>query len=390
MGGMLECEDRCLADSACKFFSTWQDAVINTFQCKLTTHCDRLEKNLAMTWTYANNRYKQPRVIRFQILGMYDSGTNALMDTLALNFPMCSHKREKGYLSEYFLPAREYCLQHTEIYKHSTPQEIAKAMRGESTDPGFSFDTFKTLAADVPVLAMVRDPLAQINGWDKAPYGMKACKCFPRIKCSWTVGNKQWLGRSCIVNETIINAPESGYGGGKVFGNFSNIFDLWNAYSGGYMKLRNSSLFKVFEVIKFEDLVVNPEVAIPRLATALGVDPPATLTPATRSAKSHGKSKGREEAIEKIISRKWLLQYPPALLKLGCFELNPSLLKKFTYEHDACNITGRLPPEEWPVPESKRTGFDDDDQIVQRNMRKVLEKTRAMLRESLLKKGLVI
>merc|ERR1712012_1265297 len=109
----------------------------------------------------------------------------------------------------------------------------------------------------IVVVAMVRDPLAQIKGWQKAPYGMTHCvaHCAETDTSSDCVDGTAWLVRPCSFKG--YQPGKQHQGKGRSGGNFSSLPDIWNSYVQGYLRLRALGGYKAMEIIRFEDLVLD-------------------------------------------------------------------------------------------------------------------------------------
>ena len=120
---------------------------------------------------------------------------------------------------------------------------------------------------------------------------------------------------------------------------FASTVDLWNTYTEMY--LRMDSLGFSVKVIRYEDLVLRTEDVIEEIGEFLNLKRNGSVKVMETTAKNHGHSVGRAEAINKIRSRSWLSGLPKADLAAICERLDADLLQRFRYEDCANQSAGR-------------------------------------------------
>lgn len=125
----------------------------------------------------------------------------------------------------------------------------------------------------VVTVALVRSPLAQISGWEKAPYDLQPC-----------VQHTLWLQNqlsSCALKGQT----------------FSGVTGVWNDYASEYHRLATSGRAIVVE---YERLVLKPEEVIREIVGELGLQIGDKFTMIDAPAKNHGDASGRQKALQSI------------------------------------------------------------------------------------------
>lgn len=247
------------------------------------------------------------------VLGLQDTGTNLLYQMLMIN--LGSHLT--FYDSTTLTPHGQY---RTGIWKHSNIKELydynASALERMSDDKVVAF-------------MMVRDPMSWLQSVSKAPYELSSC-----------TGGQDWLTRPCLhrVPAGYNQAPPK---------QFSNLEEVWNAWTSAYEHYYKNGLERGL-VIRYEDLVLEPERTMDVIAAKLNMDKPDSgWSIAEKSAKYHGDSHGRLEAIKKIESKSFLSSYVGSEVEDSCARLDPKLLDLLTYK--SCQGRARVSLEAVPV-----------------------------------------
>mmetsp|Transcript_66704 Transcript_66704/g.145458 ORF Transcript_66704/g.145458 Transcript_66704/m.145458 type:complete len:395 (+) Transcript_66704:170-1354(+) len=253
-----------------------------------------------------------------QILGLQNTGTNLLAAMMHLNFDphILYHDLSKGHGSSG--PWRRGIWKHAnlEVMSESSPTVLQEVQEEHAA-----------------ALVMIRDPVSWLQSMHKAPYELSTC-----------IAGSSWLSKKCV------HAVPAGYGqeGKRLPGVHKlvlpNIEAVWNEWNAAYSNATSYG-FAGGMVIRYEDLVLQPDETMQRIADFLKLPAPARVRPVLRSAKRHGQSVGHNEAIQKLTEKLYLKEYSPEELKVACSNLDEELMKKYSY--NSCNATslGRLANE---------------------------------------------
>mmetsp|Transcript_17595 Transcript_17595/g.31782 ORF Transcript_17595/g.31782 Transcript_17595/m.31782 type:complete len:353 (-) Transcript_17595:9-1067(-) len=230
------------------------------------------------------------------LLGPEDSGTNLLEHIIESNWPGKFVSTNKANM----------------LWKHSLwRKEIYSLLKKE----------FKDLKR-FPAIAALRSPISQVASWRKAPYDMKLCVARDLDKlntpCSADlsarpIGYRGWL-KSVGFRRTN-------------FKSFNTTMDVYNEYVRQYKSMARERLFKSFSLVLYEDMVFSPDRVVQELAMALGVPEPPHIQLVDAPAKKAGKPVGREVALDKLLSRKYMEDMGLVGLKTLCPSLDLSLVE---------------------------------------------------------------
>jgi len=237
-----------------------------------------------------------------QILGLYNTGTNLLQALLDKNFP-----------GVFVPPAHGRHAFGTIFWKHVQPTVLlrkAPSLKRQLQDH------------DAVGLAMIRDPLAWLQSTKTAPYDLKGCMRHGP--------GSAWLTEPCTLPLT------SDTGGGAAHTmrapqTLPSLPAFWNEWTQDYSRLEEFG-FRRNLVISYEDLVLDTEGVLHKIAQLVGVPPPATVQQKRAPAKS-GPGHGREKAVAKLRSKSWLNAYSPAERAAACARLSAPLMAQYDY-HD--------------------------------------------------------
>ena len=181
------------------------------------------------------------------------------------------------------------------------------------------------------MLAVVRNPLAQIVGWSKSPYDLASC-----VQNRDRGAGAEWLERQCRFSYSVPMPDWDCDDGCKACLHSSHTFkfaslpEVWNLYSEGYAHLAAMGFSGL--VLRYESLVLDPEASVERIAQFLGRAAPPALAGVEESAKGHGASHGRRTALAKLAHKPWLSYLRPEEVRAVCARLDPALLRRFDYD----------------------------------------------------------
>eukprot|EP00913_Durusdinium_trenchii_P006945 g6533.t1 len=261
-----------------------------------------------------------------QLLGMYDSGTNLMLATIVSNFPLCCQqayrpdimdlqieaqdhgllaRRSRENAARWVAESRGRCLHWATPEKHVNPLQMLDALKGQKMkhwDPKLvDFQQKHQIA----IVALVRDPLAQLQSWKKAPYGLE--RCAKRKRCAFhstatdCIPTTAWITEPCTWWD-----PARHHNAGITGGSFPSLPAIWNGYTLGYWRLRAESGYKQVLLVKFEEFRYD---ALPmstphcphlrRISEAMDMRVHSEdVAVAERAAKAHGKAKDRRRSAQ--------------------------------------------------------------------------------------------
>jgi len=202
------------------------------------------------------------------VFGAFDSGTNLFCAMMLANLgAVCNHGESPGHPDPY------------SFWKHTPPNY---ANGGAARLEAF---LQRITNADIHGFAIIRSPLSHIKSWTQASYDLRCAlhrtdHCEISHQTQFTHEWRQWT----------FDTP--GYAG------------VWNDYMMGYQTL--SQTYDHMHVIRYEDLVLNPEQVIAMIAEKLHTPVPSNINIIATPAKNHGHVNDRVAAIARIQSRSYL------------------------------------------------------------------------------------
>ena len=112
--------------------------------------------------------------------------------------------------------------------------------------------------------------------------------------------------------------------------NATNAVALWNSYVRNYLDALPHMGFKNTTVIRFEDLVIQPEVAMQQIAALAGVPLAASLD--LPSAPTGPSRTTRAMAVRELEQKSYLSRFQPALRTEICRMLDSELMRRLQYD----------------------------------------------------------
>jgi len=223
---------------------------------------------------------------QYVLAGQFNTGTNLLNTLVQLNFPGAFQDKQKVY-----------------FWKHKKPSDLTYVQRANLANKGVA-------------LVMIRDPLSWLQSMKKAPYDLRAC-----------VTRYDWLTAPCSTPWNYAELHDT-----KPV-HLSNIEAYWNEWTRDYQHMTDFG-FSGAVVIRYEDLVLDTEGQLQRIAHAMNLPAPSTVRQVHGPAKSHGNANGRAAAISKLKNKQYLDQYTWAEKNAACSRLDKGLLRDFKYDGD--------------------------------------------------------
>jgi hypothetical protein len=247
----------------------------------------------------------------FTVLGQYNTGTNLLMELVRRNFP--------AQVARSYIPSNlqvDRAPPADVLWKHSKPATISSSWQQELRQCG------------AVALVMLRDPLSWLQSIKKAPYDYGAC-----------VRRPGWLTSSCT-----LPAWRHSRNGGRTAATPVTLASLeahWNEWTREYNRLRAFG-FADAVLIRYEDLVRDTDAEVSRIARAIGAPETEVVKQVHASAKSHGDSAGRAEAIKKLETKSYLKLFTNTELEAACARFDLNLMHM--HQYDDCDRVkfGRL------------------------------------------------
>lgn len=234
------------------------------------------------------------------VIGLFNSGTNLLTKLLPKNFgDTVSSANDVGF------------------WKHSSIARLA------AENPDFA----ATMAAKGAVaVAVTRQPLSWLQSMRKSPYDLTQC----------VHGWRSYLTSSCTLpapchrySTHCGHAVAFAHGGIHI----DNLGAFWNQWTREYGALARYGFQKAL-LVRYEDLVLDTEGVLARLAEMLALPAPRTVVQQHRSAKAHGRSSGRAAALAKLRTRSYLQLYAAGERERACSKLDAGLLAAHDYATD--------------------------------------------------------
>lgn len=232
-----------------------------------------------------------------QVLGLYDAGTNLMQALLLKNF--------QGQMSPVPADRRFYGLV---FWKHAQPALLLEKVPWLQA---------RLRERRVLGVAVVRDPLAWFQSLKDEPYDLAGC-----------VRGPDWLTRPC----TLPLASTSGGGQQSTMPGpltLPGLAEYWNAWTRQYDELEAYGMQKL--VVRYEDLVLDTEKEVERVASALGADLQQFRQQQSAAKPSSGGPEGRQKALAKLEGQTWLGRYAPGELEAVCARLDRGLMAKYGY-----------------------------------------------------------
>lgn len=249
-----------------------------------------------------------------QVMGLQNTGTNLLTSMLLRNF---------GHRLTYFDLSVHEDTQNTTYYRHGIWKHASLSAKLK-----FDAEEMEELKREgVWALIMVRDPLSWLNSMRKAPYELEACAT-----------NETWIVGPCwhpIPGGYRSKAPARWY---------KNLATMWKRWASSD---ETGAAFAGRIIIPYEDLVTYPEETMSWIAGALGMTEPESWVVAEDSAKNHGDSHGREEALAIIHSKSYLAEYTAADIQEVCASVDKEIMIGFGYEECVSEAEGEANAEEY-------------------------------------------
>jgi len=263
------------------------------FRARNLTHSPESPEYNSVKIKYVNS-YTTPAKIK--IMGPYDSGTNYLSKLMQANN-----------------------LEEHHILDPSINERVVEGGWKHWPEQYAPDDLFTD--KDRLVIYLVRHPLSWFQSIKKATYdiscedvvGTGACD-FDFQKLRWT---RQWT------NLNLLNAV-GGQSGTVV--HFNNLASIWNLYYDGYLNQNKLPMM----MVRYEDLLTQPEVVLTAIASALGTALDGKFNEVTEKAKPDY-SRDFSSAYNWNVKKQFLTEYTNEDLMRLHGQVDQKLIEQFGY-----------------------------------------------------------
>lgn len=299
----------------------WQGEDLSDYDHNLILMGHNVQKNVGSTPAVA-------------VLGMFGSGTNLM--TLLLQQTFGNHiVRQEGACKNVNIKKTRSQITCPKFWKHTHPLRVE------------DFD----VSTPYHLVLMVRNPLPQMESWRRTPFNLHSCtaiwkQCSCAESCDGVhcgvedpnvfpcgnvatdhVGNLSLNFDPAYIDRRPSNSKNAPY---------LSLMEVWNSYVGGYLRLASTHLPVSVQIVRYEDVVLDPVAEVKKLAKATNMEVPNKVSLVTDNARSFDASSvGRKKALARIKSKEYRKHMPAINLQKMCDQLSPSLLTKLSYE-DEC------------------------------------------------------
>lgn len=163
-------------------------------------------------------------------------------------------------------------------------------------------------------IAIVREPLAWLQGIRRAPYDYQHP---PRND----VRAANWLQRNFTTSELFY--------GGEPAVTFPSLGEIWSNHTRAYEHLDKYGFDRRL-VLKYEELVLDTENAVSKIAQVLGLPPPISFQQVEVPAKD-GASGGHAQAVEKLKTKSHIELFSKEELRQACDSLDRQAMRRHGY-----------------------------------------------------------
>jgi hypothetical protein len=237
---------------------------------------------------------------RYVLAGQYNTGTNLLAKLVKLNFAGLRQEDQNFHAGAAY---------DSYFWKHTKPSNMKPGVRADIERRG------------VVALVMVRDPMSWLQSMKKAPYDLKGC-----------INRYDWLVSPCSTPPTYAewhgHVPQTRL-------HLANIEAHWNEWTRDYQHMKDFG-FADAVVVRYEDLVLDTDTQLARIASVLKLPAPAAVRHIHAPAKNHGAPNGRAAAILKLKNKPYLHSYTDHQKGQVCERLDMELMKQMKYT-DVCH-----------------------------------------------------
>jgi hypothetical protein len=301
----------------------------------------REEHDLVITQMFkASSKLSDGAEHSIRVAGMFGSGTNLMQAFLELNFGLSVSEAKGTCLvgaSVYEERSQVGC---AGFWKHTQPYRMAYFDADNATE-----------LRPTTLVAMVRNPVSQMVSWLRQHFNLYPCFA-SSIESSGECKPDEY--RDCPTcslsyypcGDNTTDALSTNFGAAPSDPSqlvsaglpYPSIMDVWNSYGTGYEFLAQGNVPMKVIVVRYEDLVQDPDVVLKQIATGLGAEVPNGARVVEENARTFDpNAKDREAALEYIEQKLYQLYFSETTRKLMCEKFDIKLLTMLGYQ-DECEF----------------------------------------------------
>jgi len=239
---------------------------------------------------------QDPRPKHFREMGLYNSGTNLLRELLTRNF--------RAELTD---PRKDLpeTVDDCKFWKHSSltvlRQRKPHLLRGCG-------------AANLTGIAIIRNPLSWLTSFKRIAYDLGKCN-----------QGGDWLTRPCKFPS---GTPEDSLWGKE----YPNVETIWSSWVRDYEALPSFG-FKRSVVVRYEDLVLDAEAVLTKIASVAGLALPEEWESIEYAVHPSpvDKKNSRKRAIDHIRNKNYMSSLSQEALKQMCTNLDREVMRRHGY-----------------------------------------------------------
>jgi len=278
--------------------------------------------------------------LAIRVAGFFGSGTNLMAAFLQENFGdeafgsagFCDDKSAKRARTQ---PCCD------DFWKHTHPLHLA------------SYEEKPNESRQTAVVVMIRNPMSQLVSWGKQSFNLwpcqsswfsGACECSHTcdgVHCAMETPNffpcSAPAANSSVDSLLKLNfgappdasaddsVPQVAYEPGGI--------GAWNSYVAGYRELVKAKVALPMHIVRYEDLVIDPESVLKSLADALKTSVPGEVHVLEDNQRTfvEDTTASRTESVDKITTKAYRNEISSENLQRICDHLDADLLAEFGY-----------------------------------------------------------
>lgn len=266
------------------------------------------------------------------VFGMYSSGTKMLSDLIQKNLEepnsveLCKNYTARGYCGR--------------IWKHLHPRRFLEFQQARS-------NTSEPMSEAIAVV-LVRHPFSVIRSLLRHSYDMSCAggrvnhtadisrpASMAMEPCSYWEPDPKWFTTTQPSMSRIANATCERVDGNTLDGSamcWKSLPEAWNSYVSGYSNWATENYFHKTLILRYEDVVEFPEVAVRQIAQSVGLTQPDHIENVVKMLGRAGWGfVGRTKSLERLKIADYNTSFSCEEARSICKLLDPSLMYKFGY-----------------------------------------------------------
>lgn len=250
------------------------------------------------------------------LFGMYDSGTKMLSEMIRHNLEepngvrVCKNYTMWGYCGR--------------VWKHTNPHRIMELETLRNCSRCSKLGNLK----DAVAVVMVRHPFSLVRSLQRHSYDMQCGGKLDR-PCYYPEPAMSWLERTQAGMPRLKSAPCDKQ---MELGDecWKSLPDAWNNYVSGYRQLNR--VFHKTVILRYEDVVEDPESAMRRIASAVDLPMPKDVVAVKRALGKPGQGfADKGSALDKLATLDYASNYSCSELEALCKRIDRGLLFQLGY-----------------------------------------------------------